>query len=87
MLVTACSQGGIGGAKVTLEKLYSVDEAAEALGISHWTIWSKLKNGELLRSKIGGRTVIRESALRALVVDRPQKKAIQSGKSAKAEAR
>ena len=24
-----------------LEKLYSVDEAAEALGISHWTIWAK----------------------------------------------
>jgi len=58
---------------VALEKLYSVDEAAEALGISHWTIWAKLKNGELLRTKVGGRTVIRESALERLVIDRPVK--------------
>jgi excisionase family DNA binding protein len=58
---------------MALEKLYSVDEAAEALGISHWTIWAKLKNGELLRTKVGGRTVIRESALERLIVDRPMK--------------
>ena len=71
---------------MALEKLYSVDQAAEALGISHWTIWSKLKNGELLRSKIGGRTVIRESALKALVVDQPQKRGVRP-RTAKAEAR
>jgi excisionase family DNA binding protein len=58
---------------VALEKLYSVDEAAEALGISYWTIWAKLKSGELLRTKVGGRTVIRESALEKLIVDRPLK--------------
>jgi len=58
---------------MALEKLYGVEEAAQALGISHWTIWAKLKNGELLRTKVGGRTVIRESQLEKLIVDRPQR--------------
>jgi excisionase family DNA binding protein len=62
---------------MALEKLFSVEEAAEVLGISYWTIWAKLKSGELLRTKIGGRTVIRESALEALVVDQPKKKVIR----------
>lgn len=54
-----------------IEKLYSVYGAAEVLGVSHWTIWAKLKTGELLRTKVGGRTVIRESELEKLIVDRP----------------
>jgi excisionase family DNA binding protein len=58
---------------MSLEKLYSVEEAAKALGISHWTVWSKLKNGDLRRTKIGGRTVIRESELKKLIVDQPLK--------------
>ncbi|MGH9516369.1 MAG: helix-turn-helix domain-containing protein [Terriglobales bacterium] len=58
---------------MSLEKLYSVEEAAKALGISHWTIWAKLKNGEVMRTKIGGRTVIRESELKKLIIDQPPK--------------
>lgn len=58
---------------MAIEKLYSVDEAAEALGISYWTVWGKLKNGELRRTKVGGRTVIRESELQRLIVDLPLK--------------
>jgi excisionase family DNA binding protein len=61
---------------MALEKLYGVEEAAKALGVSHWTIWSKLKNGDLLRTKVGGRTVIRESELEKLIVDRPKAKAV-----------
>jgi len=57
---------------MALEKVYSVEEAAEAVRVSVWTIWGKLKTGELLRSKVGGRTVIRESELAKLIVDRPQ---------------
>ena len=56
-----------------MEKLYGVEEAAKALGISHWTVWAKLKSGEILRTKIGGRTVIRESELEKLIVDKPRK--------------
>jgi excisionase family DNA binding protein len=58
---------------MAIEKLYGVEEAAKALGISHWTIWSKLKNGDLRRTKVGGRTVIRESELQKLIVDQPPK--------------
>ena len=56
---------------MTLEKLYSVNEAAEELRISPWTLWAKLKNKQLVRSKVGGRTVIRESELAKLIVDQP----------------
>ena len=56
-----------------IEKLYSVPEAAEALRISCWTVWGMLKNGTLQRTKVGGRTVIRESELKKLVVDQPRK--------------
>jgi excisionase family DNA binding protein len=54
-----------------LEKLYLVNEAAELVRVSPWTIWAKLKSGELLRTKVGGRTVIRESELQKLIVDQP----------------
>ena len=56
---------------MAIEKLYSVDEAAEALRISYWTVWAKLKDGTLKRTKVGGRTVIRESELQKLIVDQP----------------
>jgi excisionase family DNA binding protein len=52
-----------------MEKLYTVDEAAELLRLSHWTIWSWLKTGKLLGSKVGDRRVIRESELQRLIVD------------------
>jgi excisionase family DNA binding protein len=58
---------------VALEKLYSVKEAADELRISPWTVWGKLKNGDIVRSKVGGRTVIRESELQKLIVDQPLK--------------
>ena len=59
---------------MAIEKMYSVEEAAKALGISYWTVWAKLKNGTLLRTKIGGRTVIRESELQKIIVDQPKPK-------------
>jgi excisionase family DNA binding protein len=52
-----------------MEKLYSVDEAAEVLRLSHWTIWSWLKTGKLRGAKVGDRRVIRESELQRLIVD------------------
>jgi excisionase family DNA binding protein len=57
-----------------LERLFTVRQAAEALTVSPWTVWGMLKRGELLRSKVGGRTVIRESELAKLVRDIEQPK-------------
>jgi excisionase family DNA binding protein len=52
-----------------LEKLYSVAEAAQALGgISKWTVHAWLSQGRLQRTKVGGRMMIRESEL-AKVID------------------
>lgn len=59
-----------------MEKLYSVQDAARQLGgISKWTIHSWLSKGKLQRTKVGGRTMIRESELRRIIGDscRPEK--------------
>jgi excisionase family DNA binding protein len=52
---------------MAIEKLYTVNEAAQVLRVSNWTIWGKLRKGELRRTKIGGRTVLRESELKKLI--------------------
>ncbi len=47
-----------------LETLYSVEEAAKKLGgVSKYTIYAWLSRGMLERTKVGGRTMIRESSL------------------------
>jgi excisionase family DNA binding protein len=53
-----------------MENLYSVTEAAKKLGgISKWTVHAWLSQGKLLRTKIGGRTMIRESELQRVIQD------------------
>jgi hypothetical protein len=58
------------------ETLFTVKEAAEAYRLSYWTIWDLLKQGKLVRTKIAGKTFIRESEMQKLVRDvkpRPKK--------------
>lgn len=51
-----------------MEKLLSVAEAAQALGgISKWTVHAWLSQGRLERTKVGGRTMIRESELEKVI--------------------
>jgi excisionase family DNA binding protein len=51
-----------------IEKLYSVSQAAEKLGgISTWTLHSWLSKGRLKRTKIGGRTMVSEDAIREFI--------------------
>lgn len=64
-----------------MEKLYSVDEAAEMLRLSRWTIWDWLKKGKLRGAKIGDRRVIRESELLRLIVDDPKPAALKPAQS------
>ena len=53
-----------------MERLLTIDEAASALGgLSKYTIQAWLSSGKLLRTKVGSRTMIRESALEAVLVD------------------
>jgi len=50
------------------EKLYSVEDAAAFLGgISKWTVHAWLAKGKLRRTKVGSRTMIRESDLQAFI--------------------
>jgi len=49
-------------------RLYSVEEAAAFLGgISKWTVHAWLAKGKLRRTKIGSRTMVRESDLQAFI--------------------
>jgi excisionase family DNA binding protein len=53
-----------------MENLFSVEEAARRLGgLSKWTIHAWLSSGRLQRTKVGGRTMIRESELAKVVED------------------
>jgi excisionase family DNA binding protein len=55
--------------KMLTEALYSVNEAAQQLRLSPWTLWDLVKRGELVRTKVAGKTFLRESELRKLIVD------------------
>jgi excisionase family DNA binding protein len=53
-----------------MENLFSVEEAAKRLGgLSKWTIYKWLTEEKLLRTKLGGRTMIRESELLKVIND------------------
>jgi excisionase family DNA binding protein len=51
-----------------LDDLISVEEAAKRLGgISKWTVHAWLSQEKLQRTKVGGRTMIRESELQKVI--------------------
>jgi excisionase family DNA binding protein len=50
------------------DALLSVEEAAKRLGgLSRWTVHAWLSQGKLRRTKVGGRTMIRESELARVI--------------------
>jgi excisionase family DNA binding protein len=56
--------------RTLVETLLSVEEAARRLGgISKWTLYAWLSQGRLQRTKVGGRTMIRESELAKVIDD------------------
>ena len=53
-----------------VDKLYSVNDAAAFLGgLSKYTIHAWLSKGKLQRTKVGSRTMIRESELERVIED------------------
>jgi excisionase family DNA binding protein len=53
-----------------VDNLISVAEAGKRLGgISKWTVHAWLSQGKLQRTKVGGRTMIRESELQKVIDD------------------
>jgi excisionase family DNA binding protein len=50
------------------DQLLSVDEVARRLGgLSKWTVHAWLSQGKMRRTKVGGRTMIRESELAKVI--------------------
>ncbi len=53
-----------------MDNLLSVTDVARRLGgISKWTVHAWLSQGRLQRTKVGGRTMIRESELARVIKD------------------
>ena len=53
-----------------MDALLSVSEVAGRLGgISKWTVYAWLSQGKLQRTKVGGRTMVRESELAKVIHD------------------
>jgi excisionase family DNA binding protein len=53
-----------------VDSLLSVTEAAKRLGgVSKWTVHAWLSQGKLMRTKVGSRTMIRESELQKVIQD------------------
>jgi excisionase family DNA binding protein len=67
------------------DALLSVEEAAKRLGgISKWTVHAWLSQGKLRRTKVGARTMIRESELMRVIREEdgptePKAKAVTKG--------
>jgi excisionase family DNA binding protein len=56
--------------QMEVDALLSVEEAARRLGgISKWTLHAWLSQGRLQRTKVGSRTMIRESELQKVIDD------------------
>ena len=52
------------------DPLFSIEQAAVHLGgISIWTVRAWLSQGKMKRTKVGGRTMIRQSELERIAVD------------------
>jgi excisionase family DNA binding protein len=53
-----------------MDALLSVEQTAVRLGgLSKWTVYAWLSQGKLQRTKVGGRTMIRESELAKVIDD------------------
>jgi excisionase family DNA binding protein len=53
-----------------IQGLMSVEQAAERLGgISKWSVYAWLSKGRLRRTKVGSRTMIRESDIQAFLAN------------------
>jgi excisionase family DNA binding protein len=82
-----------GGRHMETNALLSVEEAAKRLGgISKWTVHQWLSQGKLRRTKVGGRTMIRESELARVIRDEgappePPAKAVTQDDGQSGEAR
>jgi excisionase family DNA binding protein len=62
--------GSLSRKEIAMDALLSVEEAARKLGgLSKYTIHAWLSSGKLRRTKVGSRTMIRESELLKVVED------------------
>lgn len=64
------------------DALLSVEEAAKRLGgISKWTAFAWLSQGRLQRTKVGGRTMVRESELTKVIQEGGKSHSSKNGRA------
>lgn len=62
--------GSLSQKGIAMDALLSIEEAARKLGgLSKYTIHAWLSSGKLRRTKVGSRTMIRESELQRVIED------------------
>nr|WP_314431445.1 helix-turn-helix domain-containing protein [uncultured Brevundimonas sp.] len=54
---------------------YTVDEAAQALGVGVTTMWTMLREGEVVAKKVRGRTVVPRDELLRVIEEAPAARA------------
>jgi excisionase family DNA binding protein len=54
---------------MTMETLWTVQDAAKYLHVNKITVYRWLAEGKVMRTKVGGRTLIRESELLRIIED------------------
>ena len=65
---------------MTKDLLLAIEGAAKRLGgVSRWTIAAWLSSGKLRRTKVGRRTMIRESELQKVIIDEQPRESVNSG--------
>ena len=54
---------------------YTVDEAAQAIGVSTTTVWTMIREGEVMAKKVRGRTLVPRDELQRVLDQAPEARA------------
>jgi excisionase family DNA binding protein len=63
-----------------MQPLRSVEQAAELLGISRWTVRSYIRTGKLKPVRLGRRVLLAEDELERFVAERTQVREVPNAK-------
>jgi excisionase family DNA binding protein len=53
----------------TPERFHSIPEAADRLGLSHWTLWAWVRDRKIATNKLGRRRLVPESEIQRLIAE------------------
>jgi excisionase family DNA binding protein len=66
-IMSVSSTAVAGNSQAEVERAYSIEQAAELLTLSKWTIWKWIADQKIISCKLGGRRVIPASEISRLL--------------------